>query len=240
MKKIFLITILAFTLWGCGDTSNAIDDSKDDNSHDEENFDTGTYPISYFITDYCVPSNIEVKNISGVLNLIIKGEVYSTYKGHSTYEKAKEFAEFYGDISYSGFATPGMTESLAYPIDKITLSSVDDFDAEHPAGKPLDDIVKLEYETFYEYIKNGYKLPDGTPRENNKNGWELVRTLYFENINAEVATLVHLDPFVAQLINVTPLIHFASKPKTPGEYTFTLEMTINGEVLKSEFTHTFE
>jgi hypothetical protein len=35
-------------------------------------------------------------------------------------------------------------------------------------------------------------------------------------------------------------IEFASQPAEPGEYTFTLEVTTNGETFQTEFTHTFE
>ena len=78
------------------------------------------------------------------------------------------------------------------------------------------------------------------PSDITKNGDTVMHLMNFEDINADVATLVNLEPFKAQMINVTPLIHFASQPAEPGEYTFTLEMTTNGETLTTEFTHTFE
>lgn len=225
MKKYLILAILTFALCGCSDSSNDIDKTND-TRHDEENLDTGVFPSSHFITSYRVPSKIEVKNISGTLNLIIHGEAYGPHS-----DEGKEFAEFYGDTSYDGCTFPGMSSSLAYPIDKITISCDTDFDAEHPAGEPLDDMVKLEFHSYYEYIKNGYKYPDGTSS---------YFLLNFCDIDAKVATLVKLEPFIAQLINVTPLIFFTATPAELGEYTFTLATEINGEVFKTSFAYTFE
>ena len=230
MKKYLFMALAAFALCGCGDSSITIDETTDnttdDTHHDEEFLDTGLSPSSHFITDYCVPSEIKVNNINGTLNLVIKGESFGSFR-----EEGKEFAEFYGDTSYKGSTFPGMSSSLAYPIDKITITCDADFDAEHPSGEPLDNIVKLEFHSYYEYIRNGYKFPEGTSS---------YYLLNFCDIDAKVATLVKLKPFVLHLVNVTPLIYFASQPETPGEYTFTLEMIINGETFKTEFSYTFE
>ena len=239
MKKSLFLAFVAFALWSCGDSSNDLD-ATDDTRHDEEYLETGAILSDYFITNYLVASKVEVKEKGGEFYLEVSGDRYYTYKDHPTYEKAKKFAELYGDTSFKGYIIPGSCHPLAYPIDKMTISCGNDYDAEHPAGEPLDDIVKLEFETFYEYVKNGYELPSDIPREITKNGDTVMHLMNFEDINADVATLVNLKPFKAQMINVTPLLHFASEPETPGEYTFTLEMTTNGETFTTEFTHTFE
>ena len=241
MKRLFFAAIAVLALWGCGDSSTL--NTEDDTRHDEEVLDTGVFPSDYFITEYIVPSKIEVKDFSGKLCLAVSGSQYRTCvedenKDTPNFKKAMEFAEFYGDTSYEGSVYPGMSKSLAYPIEKITISCYENFDAEHPAGEPLDDIVKLEYKTFYEYVKNGYKNQETTP-VGVPDGWgEIDKFLCFNTIKTDYATLVFLHSTNATI--ALPIIRFASAPTEPGEYYFVLETTINGEVFKSEFAYTFE
>ena len=244
MKKFLFLAFVAFALCSCGDSSNAIDEITDnttDDTHNDEQIQYVENEVSnYFIQKYLIPSEIEVKCVEGILYLDVRGYKYYTFKGHPTFEKAKEFAEFYGDTFFNRAIIPGGKSCLAYPINKITICCDKEFDAEHPKGRPLDDIVNLEFETVYEYIKNGYRLPAEIPNENRRGNDTVAHLLCFKNITAEVATLVNIFPFNGQMINVTPLIYFASQPETSGEYTFTLEMIINGETFKTEFSYTFE
>lgn len=243
MKKIIFLTILAFSLFGCSGSNDSTNDiDKAGGTRNDEETPLGDYDVyQYFIQEYIVPSKVEIKAGPGGLYLDVSGEsLYTTMKDHPTFERAKELAEFYGDTSFNRENSPFANSPLAYPIDKITISCDADFDAEHPAGKPLDDVVQLEFMTFYEYINNGYELPADIPSGNRYGNDKVIHLLNFEDINAEVATLVNLLPFSVQWINVTPLIHFASKPETLGEYNFVLEMTTNGKTLKTTFTHTFE
>lgn len=245
MKKLFFAAIAVLTLWGCGDSSKDTDITDTDVTDETVNW--GDIPdgendvYQYFIQEFIVPSKVEVKKPASELYLDVSGDsFYTTKKDHPSFKKAKELAEFYGDTSYNRENLPFANSPLAYPIDKITICCDKDFDTEHPAGKPLDDVVKLEFETFYEYVKNGYEIPADIPYKNRKGNEKVAHLLNFEDINAEVATLVEIFPFNGQMIKVTPIIHFASAPAEPGEYNFVLETTINGKVFKSEFAYTFE
>ncbi|MBR6559588.1 MAG: hypothetical protein IKT75_00340, partial [Alistipes sp.] len=105
MKRLFFAAIAVLALWGCGDSSTL--NTEDDTRHDEEVLDTGVFPSDYFITEYIVPSKIEVKDFYGTLCLAISGTEYITCvedenKDTPNFKKAMEFAEFYGDTSYDG------------------------------------------------------------------------------------------------------------------------------------------
>ena len=252
MRKLFFVAFVAFALCGCGDSIGALDNTTDktDETRKDENKDdnvevpaeeTGMWVSSHCITEFVVPSKIEVARNAGQHWLKITGDEYITHDPRAqSYEKAMEFAEFYSDTSYTGGIHPGLNRALAYPIEDITIYCEKDFDVEHPAGEPLDDVVKLEFKSFYEFIKNGYKYPENIPLGTSDKEGGIDYKLCLGDIDASLATLVHIHPFRSQLGGTTPLLHFASEPETPGEYTFTLEMTINGETLKTEFTHTFE
>lgn len=237
MKKLIFLFFFTFALCGCGDLSKDIDVTDTDVTDDfnGENIPDGDYEVyQYFIQIFKVPTKIEVKQGRGIVYLEVSGDNLSTiHKDHPSFEKAKALAEFYGDTSYYKGSQPFANSPLAYPIDKITIRCESDFDAKHPAGVPLDDVVKLKYYTYYEFIKNGYEIPADIPQEN-RMGNLVLYVLNFENIHADVATLIELETAL------TPRVHFDSAPAEPGEYNFVLETTINGKVFTSEFSYTFE
>lgn len=120
-----------------------------------------------------------------------------------------------------------MSISIAYPIDKITIKCDKDFDTEHPAEKPLNDIVMLDYKSYYRYIISGYVSTGGPWLEDVLDHYVL--TLY--KIASDVTTLIYEG---------SAKLQFSSTSTNPGKYTFTLETTINGKIFKSTFTYTFE
>lgn len=247
MKKFLFLTFVAIALCGCSDSSNDIEITDNTRKPTEVLWSGGfkEKASTHFITEYFPLSKVMVKiNAARGLDVNIGGGgYYSTYrdKDYKYYEKAKYFSELYGDTSYNGGIIGWEHAVLAYPIDKMTISCDDDFDAEHPAGTPLDDIVNLEYSTYYKFIESGYKLKFDNPWWYDKE--EEVLSSPLNSINEDVTKLakIHLslndinewENFFARLV-------FTSQPEKTGEYNFTLETTVNGEVFKSEFTYTFE
>ena len=123
--------------------------------------------------------------------------------------KAKPFIEFYGDTSYQGVVCPGTATALAYPIDKITISCEKDFDAEHPAGEPLDDVVKLDYTSFYNFVKGGYVY------DFNKIPYDAdFYSCTFDNVTADVTHLMQARTY-GSYYGDRPVVVFASAPAEP-------------------------
>lgn len=227
MRKLLFLAFVAFALCGCKEDSPS------------EILETGTIPSPHYITEYLVASKIdvEVNKDSGKLCLKVSGDEYTTWHKNNISEEALYFIELYNDKSYYGSVHPGMTPALAYPLDKITIYCDKDFDAEHPAGTPLDKIALLYFNTFYPYIEGGYKSL-GSYDYYDDRVW---RIMNFTQINADRTKLMCAH-FLTSKISPSYVaeIEFLSQPAEPGEYNFTLEMTTNGETLKTEFTHTFE
>ncbi|MBQ8544431.1 MAG: hypothetical protein IJ434_04625 [Alistipes sp.] len=242
MRRLLFLAFVAFTLCGCGD-SNSIDPNGD-TLHDEDVLDTGMLWDGHFVTEYLVPSKVEVADKgNGELYLKVSGDEYETCtdnKDTPNYKKAREFAELYGDVDCKIAVCPGLHNAIAYPIDKITIYCEKDFDAKHPAGEPMDDVVKLEFESYYEFIKNGFSYPDKINLGTSDGRGAVDYILNLGDIDANVATLVHICEPTTAVTDAPPSIHFASTPAEPGEYDFVLETTINGKVYKSEFSYTFE
>ena len=225
MRKLLFLAFIAFALCGCKEDSPS------------EIPVTGTKPSPHYITEYLVASKIdvEVNKDSGKLCLKVSGDEYTTWHKNNISEEALYFIELYNDKSYYGSVHPGMTPALAYPLDKITIYCDKDFDAEHPAGEALDKIALLYFSSYYPFIEGGYK---GIHPFNYDRISYIMR---FDDVNADRSKLMCAH-FLTSKISPSYVaeIEFLSQPAEPGEYTFTLEMTTNGETLKTEFTHTFE
>lgn len=239
MKRIFFVAIAAMVLCSCGDSSNDIDVTNDTRTPTETWWSGGfrMWASPHFITEYIIPSKIKaISNLPGNLYVEVTGDVYKTFRGkdYKDYNKALYFAQMYGDTSYNGGVHEGQHSALAYPIEKITICCNSDFNAEYPAGKPLDDIVKLDFKTYYDFIKSGYTAYKDNPWWLDPEEEDL--SLPFDSINEDVTKLISVYLAHGSMGN----IRFISTPDELGEYTFTLEMKINGEMFKSEFTYTFE
>lgn len=236
MKKFLFIILATFIFCGCADKSSSLE--TDENTRNEqEDADTGMWKSPYFITEYVEVSKISVgSSAPNHFYLAADGNVhYLDPLTDNITEEAKYFAELYGDTQYDGYVHPGLHSALAYPIDKITISCEQDFDANHPAGKPLDDVIKLDYKTYYKFVKSGYTAYNYTNPQymNPDEEWHV---LNLDKINADNTKLMDISLSAKSIAG----IKFDSKPEVPGEYTFNLAVTINGEVMTTSFTTTFE
>lgn len=240
MKKLLFLAFVAITLCGCGDSSNDLEVIEETRNPPEiwwngEGYRTWVSP--HFITEYIVPTKIKaINNVPGNIYIQATGDVYKTFSGKNNkdYDKSLFFSQMYGDTSYNSTVHERQHPALAYPIEKMTIKCDKDFDAEHPAGEPLDDIVNLKYTTYHKFIESEYKITFDNPRWNDPE--EEVLLLPFNSVNADVTKLVGANLAHYSIGN----IKFVSVPEELGDYTFTLEVTINGKVFKSEFTFTFE
>ena len=202
---------------------------------------TGLFKSRYFITEYLIPTDISIVVVANYILLKATGEVCSTCcaQGH---EKAMYFAELYNDTSYNGNIHPGMHSALAYPIDKITICCDKDFNNQHQAGESLDDIVKLDFKSFYPYIKGGYKkLPNTSETPPGRHKGEVMHyALNFNSVEANLTKLMSIGLTNYDTEAGIAEIKFKTTPDIPGEYTFTLAVDMNGETMTTTFTYTFE
>ena len=225
MKRILLFVFVASLMSSCKESSDKVA--------------IGSYIISpHFISAYLMPAKIEaLSNAPGHLYLKVTGDVYRTMvdKDSKNYDIVQYLSNLYGDTFFNQ-ASASSHNALAYPIEKITIYCGKDFDAEHPAGEPLDDIVKLNYQSYYEFVESGY-----TAYKYDNPDWISPTAdhyvLNFNKVTADVSKLV-----MVSLADDGSLagVEFDSSPSTPGEYPFTIEMVVNGETLTTDFIFNFE
>ena len=250
MKRLFLAVVALFVFGGCGDSSTTAE-LYDDTRNDKEDMDNSAgwkevHHRPYYITEYIAPKKLAIGTTTSPMYVYLRtiGDIHETWDPTKELsEEAKYFAELYGDTNYTGEVSRRMNVALAYPLDWITLVCDKDFDAEHPAGEPLlGDVVKYEFSTMYDFVKSGYTAYNPSNKLNN----ERVRyELGFDEVNADVSTLIEvglstLTPYPLELRYSAGGIRFQYEPEVPGDYTFTLSAQINGEVMTTTFTSTFE
>lgn len=209
MKRLIIICISLFALSSCNDTKC-----------------TGMWYTPFFISNYLL-----LEEITCTPSELYNNEAYLIYYGENCGDKLSYFSKLYNDTSYNNFILPGSQQALAYPLDKITLSCNSDYDDKHPAGTPLDDIVKLKFTSYLDYIENGYQYPEWYKKEKGYGLGEIPFEYYLSEINSDNTKLAS---------RAVSTITFTELPTVAGEYNFTLELTTNGETFTTTFTHVFD
>lgn len=213
MKRLILIFISLIALCSCSSNN---DDPK---------------YAAVGITPYLISNYLLLEKITCTQSDLYNNEVYLRYYGENCGDKFSYFNKLYNDTSFNKGNYPGAHQALAYPIDKITLSCDSDYDDKHPAGTPLDDIVKLKYTSYLDFIHNDYQYPEGYKKEEGYRLGEILFEYYLSEINNDNTKLAS---------RAVSTITFTELPTVAGEYNFTLELTSNGETLTTTFTHVFD
>lgn len=152
MKRLVFFVFAALALCSC--------------SNGDEDVYNETRQTPYLISAYAFINAMSVRQYEALdggsdINVIEFKESFIRANRNSEKEQHSYFSNLYGDTSYTGYTFRFSCPALAYPFDNITMSCNSDFDDEHLAGEPLDDIVQLKFGSFWEFIQNGYEYPEG-------------------------------------------------------------------------------
>ena len=128
--------------------------------------------------------------------------------------KAEEYlsiAERNGDMSYNRPADYDWDFRMAYADNfrSLHLTSDTDWDETHPAGTPLDDLIRIEASSYAAYILNGYQGDE-------KN----IIAKRLDQIAPDELQVVHFHGFYTN-----PDFYFLTDPVTHGPHTLTLTIT---------------
>ena len=85
---------------------------------------------------------------------------------------------YYNDLSYNRYTIDGPRTAINDSIYKIEVYTVENFDASHPAGSDISDLIECRYISYYDYIQSGYK------KEENKQN---IHT--FDNQNLQIISI---------------------------------------------------
>lgn len=145
----------------------------------------------------------------------------------------KETADGYETLSK-------MDRSMFYnEIEGIDVYTLEDFDDLHKAGSKLNDIIMLQYMSFYNYLKSGYKINEETCGNGTIDilSGEVDRDLqYFYCFHSDL-NAGKLFPIRA-LRNDNFIIQFKSTPKVKSECSIPMRIELrdeNGLILTKDF-----
>lgn len=174
----------AYRFWAAGLLLLAVgcsDSDKPNNNGNPGIFCDRYIPTTHYVASYYDgPLSLQWEEISKghALVLLIDREsddyIYNTevYPDRSSADndaRYEELANHYGDVNFEASvpeAAPPV--ALATSFREIHLISDCDYDADHPAGTPLDDIAEVSWLSYAEYIDGGY---NGTPT------WDYVKRM---------------------------------------------------------------
>ena len=146
----------------------------------------------------------------------------------------KEYAAFYGDtICVSKHSNCGINQSLGacvLPLIGIDVVCSQDFDAAHPAGTSLNDVVVIAgmnntYNCLHEKDENGKLL------YSDKSSWEMFDA---ENYILENIPLTTIPNNPILMMQSQFGLGFTSEPSSPGIYDFTVKFTFGADPLTGE------
>lgn len=156
MKNRFYKVVLSFALLLCMATA-CVDDPS-----------IGSLVPTFYSTSYISAfrdsvTQIVLNGMSGTDNPEIKGETFALGFSGGTYcnaehnsDRYRELLTAYGDTAFNAYNTYSPVV-YAEAIRSISVISDQDFDEQHPAGSPLDDIVGLSAESAYSFISSHYE-----------------------------------------------------------------------------------
>lgn len=163
MKRTLFYTTLLFAAFL---TSCEIEDGSDSSYYSKNYIDEYVIPDTLIAADlkkdkvygesvYCQLIRIEGIHALGPnsgLTTITKEE---EEKRHHMFDS---IASFYGDTCFNDYISMDGTRVFSQYIDSMIVTSDMDFDASHPAGSNLADLLKVLVYSLGDYIMNGYNV----------------------------------------------------------------------------------
>lgn len=181
------------------------------------------------------------------INLIFKNVIGSYYDADRSDKKAAYDAlcEKHGDMTFDRIIKIQPWENVMYPaVDfvSIKVTSDADFDAEHPEGEPLNDILTFDSCSAKPYIDSGYTEYDKAAD---------IRKYSVINKNLAEVTVDDLtllgtgqtgyEPVERRDVGYLGILIFNKEPTLSKTHTFTVTMTADdGRVFEASVDMEFE
>lgn len=196
----------------------------------EETVISGATYCKTFITGYLTPETISVENANSEIKLTFKGKIITSGK---TFD---ELSKYYNDLTYNRYVVNGPRIAVNDSVCKMTIKTVDDFDASHLAGSDISDLVECQYVSYYDYIHNDYKIVNTKALQTQGlNGYSYIEGAEIKNMN--LADICYDN---TKLLAPEFMLKFKKAPEKKGEYHFDLTVILNGEKLTKTIDFVFK
>jgi hypothetical protein len=216
MKKILLVLLIACGLMSC--------------------LKKETFFKRSYITNYKNVTEIELEGSPSHFSVLHYGGSIGSFQSIGELKETFDaLCEKHGDMTYNRKVTefqPGEQTVRCIGVDftSIDIVSDSDFDAEHPAGSSLGDIVLFLFQSLKPYIDSGYTL-----KTDRHKGF-----MSFEYLISEIpqGALTMMGGYSNNAIGG---MKFQSQPTLSKTHTFTVTMTADdGRVFTDSIEMSFE
>lgn len=155
-------------------------------------------------------------------------------------DELEKLSREYGDTAYNGnkirsyFVGPVVSDS----IKKIDVTCRSDYDAQHPKGTSLADIVLFCGHSYYDFIRNGYTVVDAEKNKpENENLCKFVEARWSPSDDNDIAdpwatvvsdTLKNISYADTKLLNARKtVLWFTKRPEGHGTFWFDLTVVMS-------------
>lgn len=214
MRRLLILSLLICGFWSCTEVE---EDGK------------GTYRKSY-LSSYRTPESIRINTSCSEIKFTITGSTV----GSDVYKK---LAKTYNDTSYNSYCVGAPRVAISEEICGIQLKTVDYFDASHPAGSDLSELVECSYLSYYDYIQSGYQKEE--------HDWMLYADSHLEEyfsiwgIKILKCTLSDINSTNTKLAAEDFVLEFNQEPEQKGIYQFKIVMQLPDRQIEAFCEHEF-
>jgi hypothetical protein len=125
-------------------------------SKEKEDAPTGATFNKTFVTGYLTPESIVISKMNSGIKITFKGDLITSGRSFDA------LSIYYNDLSYNRYTIDGPRTAINDSIYKIEVYTVENFDASHPAGSDISDLIECRYImiTYKVVIRKKIKMLD--------------------------------------------------------------------------------
>ena len=115
-------------------------------SKEKEDAPTGATFNKTFVTGYLTPESIVISKMNSGIKITFKGDLITSGRSFDA------LSIYYNDLSYNRYTIDGPRTAINDSIYKIEVYTVENFDASHPAGSDISDLIECRYISYLSLI----------------------------------------------------------------------------------------
>jgi len=170
---------------------------------------SGTY-LSSYLTKF---QTIEIEPIRNGKSFYVQFHLIGEYAIYNS-PLFRQISESYKDTGYSDYPLPTSIPALSDSIKSIHIYTLKDFNETYKKNDKIDDLVKIEYKSFYEFIESHYQNDSG-----------IDNFIFLNDFNRKTTKLFFPGFY----------FHFIELPSVPGIYTLKIEVETYSDFIESQF-----
>lgn len=195
----------------------------------EKDDESGATFCKTFVTGYLTPESIVTRKVDSGIRLTLKGNVITSGKPF------EDLSTYYNDISYDRYTIYGPRIAISDSIYKIEVRTVEDFDALHPAGSDISDLIECQYISYYDYVQSGYKKRNKDIRQY----IDMAEYFEIEGVNMLKNELTKMNYSNTKLIAPDFLLKFKKEPEIKDKLRFYLVFNMGEKEIKESIEYKF-